>query len=139
MTSYPFKTRTHCRGFLTRTDCDLKESLDSAEIGFGIHANGVELSGLNVNVEPVFQKTKLLQTLSLLQSARWQRGEELQRAAAVGVQTDVLPVLRLGAGGVAMVRDGGSGEVQRATVGGGDHLDGVGVGDVLRRAKNLQR
>jgi hypothetical protein len=35
---------------------------------------------------------------------------------------------------VAVVWDGGAGEVEGAAVGGGDYLDGVGIGDVFRSA-----
>jgi len=48
----------------------------------------------------------------------------------------VLPVLR--GGSIAIVRDGGAGEVEGAAVGGGDYFYGVGVGDVFGRAEDFE-
>ena len=48
----------------------------------------------------------------------------------------MLPVL--GGAAVAVVGDGGAGEVERAAVGGGDYFYGVGVVDVLRCAEDLE-
>ena len=61
-------------------------------------------------------------------------GEALQRGFAVGIEADVLPILS--GASVAVVGDGGAGEVEGAAVGGGDDFDGVGVMDVLRRAED---
>ncbi len=48
----------------------------------------------------------------------------------------MLPVLR--GVSVAVIGDGGAGEVERAAVGGGDHFDGIGVVDVFRSAGDLE-
>ena len=48
----------------------------------------------------------------------------------------MLPVLR--GGSIAIVRDGGAGEVEGAAVGGGDYLYGVGVGDVFGGAEDFE-
>ncbi len=65
-----------------------------------------------------------------------QGGEALEGGLAVGVEADVLPVLRRGA--VAVVGDGGAGEVEGAAVGGGDYFYGVGVGDVFGGAEDFE-
>src|SRR5439155_14192123 len=58
---------------------------------------------------------------------------------AVGVEADVLPVgWRVAEAGVAVVGDGGAGEVEGAAVGGGDYFDCVWVGDVLGSAEDLE-
>ena len=41
-------------------------------------------------------------------------------------------------GGVALMRDRGAGKIEGTAGGGGDHLDGVGVGEVLGRAGDLE-
>ena len=41
-------------------------------------------------------------------------------------------------GGVAVVWDGGAGEVEGAAVGGGDYFYGVGVGDVFGAAADFE-
>jgi hypothetical protein len=54
----------------------------------------------------------------------------------------VFPVLRrydvVSGLSVAVVRDGGAGEVEGAAVGGGDYFDGVWVGDVLGGAEDFE-
>jgi len=61
----------------------------------------------------------------------------LEGVAAVGVEAQVLPVDRV-AIGVAVVGDGGSGEVEGAAVVGCDYFYGVGVGDVLGGAEDFE-
>ena len=48
----------------------------------------------------------------------------------------MFPVLRCGV--VAIVRDGGAGEIQGSAVGRGDYFDGVWVGYVLGSAENFE-
>ncbi len=57
-----------------------------------------------------------------------ERGEALEGGLSVCVEADVFPVLCRTA--VAVVGNGGSGEVEGAAVGGGDDFYGVGVMDV---------
>ena len=61
--------------------------------------------------------------------------EAFEGGFAVPVEADVLPVLLRGA--VAVVGDGGAGEVEGAAVGGGDYLYGVGVVDVVGGAADF--
>jgi len=121
-----------------------EEGFDVAEVFFGVDADGVEVGGLDVEVDAVFEETELFQALGLFEDAVGQGGELLERGFAVGVEADVLPVWGGGAGvavagaGVAVVGDGGAGEVEGAAVGGGDDLYGVGVGDVSRGAEDFE-
>ncbi len=110
-----------------------EDLFDDEEVGFGVYADGVGFDGFDVDVDAVFEPAELFETLDDFQLAGGQGRELLQGGAAVGVEADVLPVAGV-AGGVAVKWNGGAGEVKRATIGGGDDFDGVGVVDVLRRA-----
>jgi len=85
----------------------------------------------------VFQEAELLQALGLFERAGGECGEALECGFAVGVEAEVFPDLSL-AGSVAVEGDGGSGEVERATVQGGDDFDGVGVGGVFGTAGDFE-
>ena len=84
----------------------------------------------------VFQKAELLEFFGVLKRTVGESGEALERGLAIPVEADVLPVLRRAA--VAVVRDGGAGEVEGAAVGGGDDLYSVGVVDVFRLSGDLE-
>src|ERR1039458_8232423 len=143
-----------------------EDGLDEAEVGLGVDADGVEIGGLDVDGEAVFEEAELFEALGALQPAGGQGGEAVEGGLAIGVEADVLPVkgwwfesrrrflrqaqdrlfdsarcapLRMTISRcIAVVWDGGAGEVERPAVGGGDHLDGVGIGDVLRSAGDLE-
>jgi hypothetical protein len=115
------------------------------EVFFGIDADGVEAGGFDVNVDVVFEEAELFETLYVFEGAGGQSGEALECGLAVGVETDVLPVLGRGeipiaanVASVAIVRDGSAGEVEGSAIGGGDDLDGVWVGDVLGSAEDFE-
>jgi len=114
------------------------------EVGFGVYAYGVEVGGGYVEGEAVFEKAELFEALGLFEGAVGQGGEEVEGGFAVAVEADVLPVGSRGGGDavagalVAVVGDGGAGEVEGTAVGGGDYFDGVGVGDVLGGAEDFE-
>jgi len=116
------------------------------EVFFGVDADGVEVGGFDVDVDAVFQEAELFEALGLFEGAGGQGGEALERGFAVGVEADVLPVLRryvfcglsVASLAITVEGDGGSGEVEGAAVGGGDDFDGVGVGDVLGGAEDFE-
>jgi hypothetical protein len=92
----------------------------------------------------------------LFEEAGGEGGEAFEGGLAVGVEAYMLPVLESGAVAglsnfclsltclsvaglcVAVVGDGGAGEVEGAAVGGGDYFYGVGVVDVLGGAENFE-
>jgi hypothetical protein len=116
-----------------------EEGFDAVEVFFGVDADGVEAGGFDVDVNVVFEEAELLEALGLFESAGGQGGEALERGFAVGVEAEVFPVLRGGIVlGIAVVGDGGAGEIEGSTVGGGDYFDGVGVGDVLGCAEDFE-
>jgi hypothetical protein len=132
--------RLTCEDFAARCSiADLleEELLDEVEVGFGVDADGVVVGGLDVEVEAVFEEAELFESLGALELAGGQRGEEIERGLAIGVEADVLPVRRGSA--VAVVGDGGAGEIEGAAIGGGDDFDRVWVGDVLGGAADFQR
>ena len=106
------------------------------EVFFGVDADGVEVGGLDVDVYAVFEEAELFETFGLFKEAGRESGEALECGFAVPVDAYVLPVLRRDA--VSIVRNCGAGEVECAAVRGGDHFDGVWVGDVLGGAQYLQ-
>jgi hypothetical protein len=106
------------------------------EVFFGVDSDGVVFGGLDVDGDVVFEEAELFEALGLFEEAGGQGGETLEDGFAVGVETDVLPVLRCDS--VTVVWDGGSGEVEGAAVGGGDYFYGVGVGDVFGRAEDFE-
>lgn len=106
------------------------------EVFFGVDSDGVVFGGLDVDGDVVFEETELFEALGLFEEAGGQGGEALEGGLAVGVEADVLPVLRRGS--VTVVWDGGPGEVEGAAVGGGDYFYGVGVGDVFGRAEDFE-
>ena len=114
----------------------VEESFDTVEILFSVDADGVVLRGGDVEVEAVFEEAELLEALGALERARWKLGEAVEGFAAVGIEADVLPVVGIDL--VTVVGDRGTGEVEGATVGGGDDLDGVGIGDILCVADDLE-
>ena len=85
--------------------------------------------------DSVFEEAELFEALGLFEEAVGQGGEAVEGGFAVGVEADVLPVGRCRV--VAVVGDGGAGEVEGAAVGGGDDFDGVGVGDVFGSAEDF--
>jgi hypothetical protein len=114
-----------------------EEGFDAVEVFFSVDADGVVLGGGDVEAEAVFEETELLEALGTFEGAGGELGEAVECVAAVGVEADVLPILRVGA--VAVVWDGGAGEVEGTAVGSGDDLDRVGIGDVLGGAEDLER
>jgi hypothetical protein len=106
------------------------------EVFFGVDADGVEVGGLDVDGDAVFEEAELLEAFGVFERAVRQGGEALEGGFAIGVETDVLPVLRCGA--VAVVWDGGAREVEGVAIGGGDDFYGVGVGDVFGGAENFE-
>ncbi len=106
------------------------------EVFFGVDADGVEVGGLDVDGDAVFEEAELLEALGVFEGAGGQGGEALEGGFAIGVEADVLPVLWCGL--VAVVGDGGAGEVEGAAVGGGDDFYGVGVGDVFGGAEDFE-
>jgi hypothetical protein len=91
----------------------------------------------HVEGDVVFQEAELLQALGLFEDGGGEGGEAFERGAAIGVEAEVLPVRSLAAG-VTVKGNGRAGEVERATIGGGNDFDGVGVGDVFRRAGDFE-
>jgi len=80
----------------------------------------------------------LFEALDLFEPGGWEGGEFLERGFAVGVDAEVLAI----AGEaciVAVVGDGGAGEVESAIVRGSDDFDGVGIVDVGGGAADCQR
>jgi hypothetical protein len=138
------------------------EGLYALEVFFGVYADGVVVGGFDVDGDAVFEEAELFEALGLFEEAVGQGGEALEGGFAVGVEADVLPVLRRDVvvcwcytvacwcwvvgwwcleafcWGVAVVGDGGAGEVEGAAVGGGDDFDGVGVRDVLGGAEDFE-
>jgi hypothetical protein len=111
------------------------------QVFFGVDADGVEFGGFDVDVDAVFEEAELLEALGLFECAGRQGGEALECGFAVGVEADVLPILRccdVAGLSVAVKGDGGAGEVEGAAVGGGDYFDCVGVGDVLGGAADFE-
>ena len=71
-----------------------EEGLDAVEVFFGVDADGVEGSGLGVDVDSVFEKAELFEALGLFQGAGGQGGEALEGRFAICVEADVFPVLQ---------------------------------------------
>ena len=117
----------------------LEESFDFLEVFFGVYAYGVVVGGFDVDVDVVFEDAELFEPLGVLEGAGGKGGEALEDGFAVGVEAEVLPVL--GGGSVAVVisvvGDGGAGEVEGSTVGGGDYFYGVWVVDVVGGAADF--
>jgi hypothetical protein len=113
---------------------------DAAKVVFGVDADGVVLGLGDVEGDIVFEEAKLFEALDLFELAGRQGRETLQGCAAVGIETEVLPVD--GAGWLAILLavegDGRAREVEGAAIGGGDHFDGVGVGDVFGCAADFE-
>jgi hypothetical protein len=117
-----------------------EEGFDAVEVLFGVDADGVEVGGFDVDVDAVFEEAELLEALGLFEGAGGKGGEALECGFAVGVQAYVFPVLRRGVMlGASVVGDGGAGEVEGSSVGGGDYFDCVWVGDVLGSAEDFER
>src|ERR1035441_7317814 len=113
-----------------------QDLLDEAKILFSVDADCVVGGGFDVNLDAVFEEAELFETLGALKLGGRERWEKVERRFAIGVKANVLPVKRGGA--VAVVGDGGSGEVEGAPVGGGDDFYGIGIGDVFRRATHFE-
>ena len=84
----------------------------------------------------MFEEAELFQTLADLKRTGCERMETSQGQGAIGVEAEVFP--DRGALMIAIVGDGGSGEVECAAVRGSYDLDGVWIGEVLRCAKDLE-
>src|ERR1017187_7407460 len=69
-----------------------EDGLDEAEVGLGVDADGVEVGGLDVDGEAVFEEAELFEALGALQPAGGQGGEAVEGGLAIGVEADVLPV-----------------------------------------------
>ena len=106
------------------------------EVFFGVYADGVE-GGLGyVDGDVVFKEAKLFQALCELQRAGREGVEEGQRGGAVGVESQMLPDGWVNA--VAVVGQGGAGEVEGSAVQRGDYLYGVGVGYVVGGTEDFE-
>ena len=64
------------------------------EVFFGVYAYGVEVGGFYVDADAVFEEAELFEALGVFEGAGGQGGEALEGGFAVGVEADVLPVLR---------------------------------------------
>ena len=87
---------------------------------------------------PILQKPQLLQALAAFEGRLEQRAKALQRRFAIGIEAQVLEIARL-AGAVAVVWNGGAGEVQGAACRIGHHLDRVGILDAGHRRRSFDR
>jgi hypothetical protein len=127
-----------------------EEGFYALQVLFGVDSYGVEVGGLDVDGDVVFEEAELFEAFGLFEEAWGQGGEAFQGGLAVGVEADMLPVLWGGSGvglvvmgpsglSVAVVGDCGAGEVEGAAVRGGDYFYGVGVGDVFWRAEDFER
>lgn len=115
---------------------------DALEVFFGVDADGVVGRLGDVDVDAVLKEAKLFELLGGLKRGVREGWKLLQRGSAVGVEAEVLEVAGLAgfAGAlVAVVGDGGAGEVEGASVGGGNDFDGVRVGDVFGSAGRGER
>lgn len=124
----------------------MEEGFYALEVFFGVYAYGVVVGGFYVDVDSVFEEAELFEAFGLFECARGQGGETFQRGFAVGVEADVFPVFGRGVlawlsvvgAPVAVVGNGGSGEVESSAICCGDDFDGVGIGDVLGRAADFE-
>jgi len=134
-----YVSRSDCsaRSGAVRQDTLFQNLFHALQVFFRVDANGVEVGGGDVEGEVVFEQAKLFEAFGALEGAGGERGEAVESVAAVGVEADVLPILRVCV--IAVVRDGCAREVEGAAVGCGDDLHGVWVGDVLWRAADLER
>ena len=107
------------------------------KVFFCVYADGVVVGRFDVEVEAVFKESELFEVLAGLKDAVGKRGKAVECSLAVCVKADVFPVGGL-SGCVAVVGDGGAGEVERATIGGGDDLDGVWICNIRRSAGNFE-
>lgn len=86
--------------------------------------------------DAIFEESELLEALVALEGAGDEGREALEGDFAVGVEADVLPVN--GLLGVAVVGDGGAGEVEGLTVVCGHYFYGVRIGDVAGSAADFE-
>ena len=114
-----------------------EEGFDSPEIILSVDADGIELGGFDVDAETVFEKSKLFEPLGSLKKPVRKCGKAFERVFTVGVEADVFPVLRTGF--VAVIRDGGAGEVECTAIGCSHNFYGIGITDVFGGAENLKR
>jgi hypothetical protein len=109
----------------------LQHRLSPQQIRLSVYADGVAGSLGHVKGNAIFKQPQLLQPLDLLQRRGRQRGEPLQRGLAIGINSQVLAV-GAEASPIAVKGNGCAGKVERATIESRDHLDGVGVSELLR-------
>src|SRR5271170_2259836 len=91
-----------------------QDGFDRQPVFLGVHTDGVVGCRLDVNVDAVFEKAKLLQPLGGLERARGQCWKAIEGGFAISVEAEMLAVGHL-AGLVAVERDGRPREVKRAT------------------------
>ena len=99
------------------------------EVFFRIDADGIVLGFGYVDGDAIFEEAELFQSLDEFQGAGAQGVEAVQGFCTISVEAKMLP--GRGALAVAIVGDGGAGEVEGSAVKVGDDFDGVGVGDVF--------
>ena len=107
------------------------------EVFFGIYADGVVRGFGDMDGDVVLEEAELLQFFDEFERGGGEGVEAVEGFGAVGVEAEVLPDGEVG-GGVAVVGDGGAGEVEGLMVQARDDLYGVGVGDVFRSAGGFE-
>ena len=69
-----------------------EEGFYALEIFFRVYSDGVEVGGLDVDGDVVFEEAQLFEALGLFEGAWGKGGEAFEDGLAVGVEADVLPV-----------------------------------------------
>src|SRR6202453_5525435 len=109
----------------------------SPQIFLCIHSYGIVRSFSNINWDSVFHKAELFQPFGFFQRRLGLAHEKIERRFTVGVKSEMLEVL--GSTGIAIERNGCTGEIERTSVGRCDHLYRAWIPNVLRRTGSLQR
>ena len=73
----------------------MENQIDFAEIFFGVYADRIDGCGLDVDAHAILKETKLFEAFGALKLAWGELGKAAESIPPVGVEADVLPVLRM--------------------------------------------
>src|SRR6267142_5298877 len=114
------------------------QAFHAFQVVFRVYPNSIVNRLRDMNRDAIFQEAQLLQALAALQCGLRERAEAVERGLAIGIKAEMLEVADV-ASLVAVERNRRARKIECAALSVGDHFDRIGILNVMRGARCLDR